>query len=110
MSDNVPASVVLEVSDFRQMAALQQLLELDGRASVSRRARLPEPGRQGTGDLLTVAAAGGGLAAALRVLPEFIRSRRSRVSVTVTVGEKQVVFEGDNLSDAAALLEKLLGD
>lgn len=104
------AGAVLEISDGTQLAALESLLALDPQVRVSRTPGGPQAGQQGSFDLLTVVAGSGGLVAALRVLPEFIRSRRSRVSITVSVGEKQITLEADNLPQAMALLEKLLDD
>lgn len=103
-------TAVLEISDGRQLAALKTLLALDSQVRVSRTPGRPQAGQQGSLDVLTVVAGGGGLVAALRVLPEFIRSRRSHLSITVTVGDKQVTLEADNLPEAMTLLEKLLDD
>lgn len=66
----------IEVSDQSQLRTLQGLLSLavaDG--SVSQVTWQPDSGEQGALDVLTVLASSGSLLAAVRVLPEFLKSR-----------------------------------
>jgi membrane-associated two-gene conflict system component 1 (EACC1) len=74
----------------------------------------PCAGELGVGDVLqvssTVAGTTAGLLLALRTLPEFIRSRRSDVKVTVTTSERELVLEADNVDDVLPILDRILDD
>jgi len=100
-----------EVSDMSQLGLLQGLLTLsvpDG--SIARAAGQPGAGEQGALDTLVLAATGGGLVAAIRVLPEFLRSRRTALSVKMTVKGKSFQLTVTNVDEVMPILEKLLDD
>ena len=71
---------------------------------------VPGAGEQGALDVLTVLAAGGGLVSAIKVLPEFIRSRRSGFRIETTVRGEKLVLEASNVDDLLPVLERLLRD
>src|SRR6266699_2985620 len=70
-------NLILEPSDPAELVALRSWLETMARVRVERLTGTPAPGEQGAIDYLEVIASSGGLIAAIRVLPEFLRARRS---------------------------------
>ena len=78
----------------------------DVRVSVS--SRMPEPGEQGVVDLLVLAGGGGGLLAALRVIPDFLKARRTAISITVKVKGKTVILTASNVDEMMPILERIL--
>lgn len=74
----------------------------------------PAVGELGIGDVLQISSAVGGAAAgvllAMRTLPEFIRSRRSDVKVTVTTADREVVLEVNNVEDVKPILDRMFDD
>jgi len=93
-------SITLEVSDQSQLASLREHLRRIPGTDVTQ-----VPGKSGSGelgawDVLQVAAAGSGvLAVAIKTLPEFIRSRRSDITITITSGEKSITLTVTNAED-----------
>lgn len=107
-------SVQLCISDQAQLGYLQEYLSLAApEAKVLRVAGHPRVGEQGALDVLEVVLAGGGgggLLAAIRVLPEFLRSRRSSLSITATVKGQPVTITAINVDEVMPILERLLDD
>lgn len=102
-------TVALSVSDQAEISSLRAHLHRNRDIAVEQRAGAPGPGEQGIWDFLQVTAATGGLlVVAIRTLPEFIRSRRTDVSVTVKKGDQEVVITAANAEDALRLMEKAL--
>jgi hypothetical protein len=97
------------VSDQSQLGALRQLLDW---AVPGSRVRVipgqPEPGEQGAMDILALLASSSGLVAAIKTLPEFLRSRKTALSVTVTVEDKSVTLTATNVDDVLPILDRLL--
>jgi hypothetical protein len=100
----------LEVSDPSQLRSLQSWLERVPDVRVVRAAVDPVLGEQGAWDLLTVVAgSGGALAVAIQTLPEFIRSRRSIVTLTMKFdGGKEFTLHAENLDQLPEIIEKIL--
>lgn len=105
-----PKGIELSVSDYAQIGSLEELLRLTPGLHVSRIPGQAAPGEQGTLDVITVLASSSGLVAAVRMLPEFLRSRRSGLSITTTVRDKVVVLKATNVDDVMPILERLLDD
>lgn len=101
--------VELVVSDQSQLGPLQEFLSWAAPdAGVSRIAGQPGAGEQGALDVLTVLASSTGLVAAIRVLPEFLRSRRTGLSVTMTVKGEPFTLTATNVDEVMPVLERLL--
>ena len=79
------SEVELRVSDPAQLSALSGWLAGAAPVKVNRVAGRPGPGEQGVVDVLTLLASSTVLAAALKMLPEFIRSRRSNFRIEVKI-------------------------
>jgi hypothetical protein len=85
-----PGIAELSVSDHAQLDSLAQYLSLAmPGVKVTRSAGRAGHGEQGALDVLMIAADSSVLVAVVKVLPEFLRSRKPGVSVTVTVSGKR---------------------
>lgn len=51
-----------------------------------------------------------GLVAAIRVLPQYLRAKRSDVAVTVEVRGKKLTVDAKNVDEIMPILERLLDD
>jgi hypothetical protein len=97
------------VSDPSAFRPLREWLTRVPAAEVEQVAGSPRTGEQGTWDVLTILASSSGvLAVAVRSLPEFIRSRRSDLTITVKVDAKELTLKASNLDDVIPVIEKLL--
>lgn len=103
-------SIHLALTDPAQLRFLEvRLRELSG-VDVTRESDSPRAGELGGGDWLAVVAGSSGLVAAIKVLPEFLRARRSDLKVTCVVKGEKVTVEVTNLEDVMPVLEKMLRD
>lgn len=97
----------LSVSDHSELGSLQRFLSFQG-VSVVRVPGEPGAGEQGALDVLTVLAGSSGLVAAIKVLPEFLRSRRTGFSITMTVRGTPFTLTATNADEVLPILERLL--
>ena len=103
--------VELAVSDPTQLGPLQGFLSLASLdVSMRRMAGEPSPGEQGATDVLVLLAGSSGLVAAIKVLAEFLRSRKTGLSITATVKGKPFTITVTNVDEVMPILEKLLDD
>lgn len=101
----------LSVSDQSQARALREFLSRavpDARVSLA--AGMPAASELGALDVIEVLAGSSGLIAAFRMLPEFLRSRRTALSITATVRGELLTFTATNIDEVMPVLEKLLDD
>lgn len=108
-----PGAAELSVSDYAQLSSLADYLHLavpDVR--VTRSAGRAGRGEQGALDVLIIAADSSVLVAVIRVLPEFLRSRKPGVSVTVTVKGKrrQLTVTAEDVGDVRPVIEKFFDE
>jgi hypothetical protein len=99
----------LAVSDYSQLASLASYLDLvvpDAR--VTRMAGQPGPGEQGALDVLMVAADSSVLVAAIKVLPEFLRSRKKGLSIAIKLKDRQLTLTSDSADDAMRVVDRFL--
>ena len=68
----------------------------------------PVRGEQGVLDVLALVASSSSLVATIKILPEFLRSRRTALSVSITVAEKTVTLTATNIDEVLPVLERLL--
>lgn len=101
------SEVALSVSDPTQLQSLKDWLRGQG-VSVAQSPGVPGPGEQGVLDALTVLAGSSGLVAAVRVLPEFLRSRRSGLRIETTVNGERFTLDATNVEQVLPILERLL--
>ncbi|MFD8006644.1 effector-associated constant component EACC1 [Streptomyces mirabilis] len=100
----------LAVSDPSQLSSLHDWLRGQRDVEVAVTPGVPGAGEQGALDVLTVLASSGGLIAAIRVLPEYIRSRRSGFRIETTVRGERLMLDATNVDDVLPVLERLLRD
>ncbi|WP_255947934.1 effector-associated constant component EACC1 [Streptomyces odontomachi] len=105
-------SVELAVSRHGELNSLRTYLDLAAipGVDVRRVSGTPGPGEQGASDALTVLATSTGLVTAIRVLPQFLRARRSDLSVTVTVRGKKLTVDARNVEEVMPILERLIDE
>jgi len=102
-------TVEIHISDQAELAALRALLQAHPGVDAEQRAGEPEQGEQGAWDFLQVAAASGGaMVVAIKSIPEFIRSRRTDVSVSIKKGDQEILITAPTADDALKLAEKAL--
>jgi hypothetical protein len=102
--------ITLDVSDYSQLGSLQELLHQPPEVNVLRTPGTSERGELGALDVLTVVAGSSGLLTVVRMLPEFIRSRRSNLCVTITVKGESRTLNAENITEVTPILERLLDD
>lgn len=101
--------IELAISDLSQLGALDRFLNWAAPgASVSRTAANPDPGELGAVDVLALVASSSGLVTAIKVLPEFLRSRRTGLSITATIRGEPVQLTATNVDEVLPILERLL--
>jgi hypothetical protein len=102
-------AVELNVSDYGQLGSLQNYLRLAAPdLTVTRVPGQPGSGEQGALDMLTVLADSTVLVALVKVLPEFLRSRKPGMSVDMRLPGKQITITADNAADVMPVLDKFL--
>jgi hypothetical protein len=100
--------VELSVSDQAELGSLREWLSWTPQADVTQVAGKPGAGEQGALDTLALLGSSGALLAAIRVLPEFLRSRRTRLSIKMIVKGKPFTLEASNVDEVMPILERLL--
>ncbi|MFF2850730.1 hypothetical protein ACFVT5_31025 [Streptomyces sp. NPDC058001] len=104
--------VELAVHPHTELGSLRKWLTLASipEAEIRQIPGTPGPGEQGAFDVLSVLAASTGLVAAIKILPQYLRARRSDVSVTVEVRGKKLTVDARNVEEVMPILERLLDD
>ncbi len=100
--------VELVVSDQAELCSLREWLSWTPQVEVAQVAGEPGAGEQGALDALALLASSGALLAAIRVLPEFLRSRRSDVSIEMTVKGEPFKIHATNIDKVMPIIERLL--
>ena len=99
---------MLAVSDQAELRPLREWLAQTPLARVSQESGPPAKGEQGVLDYVAVIASSGGLIAAIKILPAFLRARRPALKITMTVRDKQFTVDATNIDDVLPVLEKLI--
>lgn len=113
MGGTGPGAAELSVSDQAQMRSLTEYLELAVPGiEVTRSGGRAERGEQGALDVLMLVADSSVLVAAVKVLPEFLRSRKPGISVTVTIAGKrrQLTVTAEDTGDLQRVIEKFFDE
>jgi tRNA threonylcarbamoyladenosine modification (KEOPS) complex Pcc1 subunit len=108
-----PGLTELSVSDHGQLGSLAEYLRLAvPGVRVTQSPGRARPGEQGALDVLMIAADSSVLVAVVKVLPEFLRSRKSGVSVTVTVRgkQRQLTVTAEDAGDLRPVIEKFFDE
>jgi len=110
MGDGDKRHIEFAVSDYAQIGSLQDWLCSTPGVEVIRSPGSPGAGEMGALDVLTVVAGSSGLVAAIRIIPEFLRSRRSGLSVTAIVKGEKFTMTASNVKEIMPIVERLLND
>ena len=108
-----PGVAELSISDYAQLGSLVEYLNLAvPTVHVTRSAGYPKPGEQGALDVLSIVADSSVLVALVQVLPEFLRSRKPGVTVTVTVKGKrrQLTVTAEESGDVRSVIDKFFDE
>ncbi len=101
--------VELTVSDPSQLGPLQKFLSWAAPGTgVSRMSGEPGVGEQGVLDVLVLLASSSGLVTAIKVLPEFLKARKTGLTITATVRGKPFKVTATNVDEVMPILEKIL--
>lgn len=101
--------VELIVSDPSELGPLQEFLSWTAPGTdVSRIAGTPGVGEQGALDVLLVLASSSGVVTAIKVLPEFLKARRTGLTITATVKGKPFKMTATNVDEVMPILEKVM--
>ena len=107
----MPDFVNFFISDQSQLWRLRDFRTLSvGAQSVSVTNKEPEAGEQGAVDMLVWAASSGGVLTAIRTLPEFLKARKSDISIKTTVKGKTFTLTAKNVDEVMPIIERLLDD
>lgn len=101
--------VELSLSDYGHLGSLEEYLRMTAPGVVVMRVPgRPGHGEQGALDILTVLADSTVLVALVRVLPEFLRSRKPGMSVDMKLPGKRLTVTADNAEDVLPVIDKFL--
>jgi hypothetical protein len=101
--------VELSLSEYRQLGSLEDYLYLAAPDIwVTRTPGRAGPGEQGALDVLNVLADSTVLVALVKVLPEFLRSRKPGMSIAMELPGKRLTVTADNAEDVIAVIDKFL--
>jgi len=100
--------IEFSVSDYAELGSLQEFLSWVPGVRVSRTAGRLAAGEQGALDVVAVLAGSSGMVAALKMVPEFLRSRRTGLSIRTTVKGEQFILNATNIDEVMPILERLL--
>jgi Effector Associated Constant Component 1 len=98
------------VSDYAQIVSLESWLKSVSGLEVHRSAGSPPAGQMGALDVISVVAGSSGLVAFCRMIPEYLKARRSGLSITATVKGKKFVMSATNIDDIMPVLERFLNE
>jgi len=109
MSQTDPGTAELSVSDYVQLDSLVNYLRLAvPEVPVARNPGRPGHGEQGALDVLTIAADSSVLVAVVNALPQFLRSRKKGVSVTLTVKGKRLTVTAETAEEVLPVIDRFL--
>lgn len=100
--------MILAVSDQSELSSLRARLRETPGLRVIQVASKPGAGELGAVDVLQIIASSGVLAMALKVLPDFLQSRRSEITVTIKVEGQEYSVTAKNVVDIMPVLERTL--
>lgn len=109
MDSSSSGRLELSISDHSQLRSLQEYLSSAAPSiQLLRVAGQTGTGEQGALDLLAVLASSSGLIATIKILPDFLRSRKSAMSITIKVKGQLLTLTVTNTDEMLPILERLL--
>lgn len=102
------SEIVLSVSDQSQLSSLVSWVEATQLVQVQRTSGTPGAGQQGALDSLTLRGGSEALAAALKLLPDFMRAKRADFTMTATMDGAAYFLDLKNVTDITETLQRNL--
>jgi hypothetical protein len=102
--------IELGVTDPAQLSPLRDWLRAQPDVVVRLESGVPRQGELGVVDVVTVLASSGGVVAAIKTLPEFIRSRNRKIRIEATIRGRRFTLEATNVDDLIPIMSRLLDD
>lgn len=103
-------SIGVATSDLAELSSLRSWLHLVPGLTVTRNSAHPDPGELGARDTLTVVGSNRSIRSALRAIPDFVRSRKSDVRVTVTIKDAKYILDVTNVDSVIPTIEHILDE
>lgn len=100
----------LKLSDNSQLLSLQRTLSLAPAVRLDRVPGVPAPGELGAVDYLTAIGGSSALVALIKMLPDFLRARRSDLSVEIVTKGRTVRMTASNIDDVMPAVTAMLDD
>ncbi|MFD0556520.1 hypothetical protein FB566_1763 [Stackebrandtia endophytica] len=101
----------LSISDGAELRSLREHLRRIRGVEIEQIPFASRPGSLGASDVLQIAVpAVGVIAVVIRTLPDFIRSRRSSVTITVESGDMKATITGENIDDIEPIVKRFYPD
>lgn len=103
-------SISIATSELAELSSLQNWLDLVPGLAVTRNSAHPDAGELGAPDTLTAVGTSWSIATALRAIPDYVRSRKSDVQVTITIKEQKYTLDVTNVDSVIPVIEHILDD
>jgi hypothetical protein len=102
-------SVDFSISDPAEFGPLREIIMLGApHAQIRVAGGAPVPGEQGAADVLILLASSSGVVTAIRMLPEFLKARKSGVIITATLNGEPFTLTATNIDEVMPVLERIL--
>jgi Effector Associated Constant Component 1 len=102
--------IELAVSNPADLASLRNWLRAQPDVDVGLASGVQAPGELGVVDVVTVLASSGGVVAAIKTLPDFLRARSPKLRIEATVRGRRFTLDATNVDDVLPIIERLLED
>ena len=100
--------ITLSTTDPAEISALHTWLRGYSDIEATLVAGQPQAQELGVLDVVTVVAGSAGLATLIKIIPDFIRSRRSDVRIEMTVNDRKVLIDAKNVDEVMPIVERFL--
>lgn len=102
--------VELAISNPADLSSLRDWLRAQPNVEVGLASGAPAPGELGVVDVVTVLASSGGVIAAIKTLPDFLRARSRKLRIEATIRGRGFTLDATNVDDVLPIIERLLAD
>ena len=109
-SDRAGRRVEIGISDPAALSSLARWLNRTPGVQVERGSTLPSGTELGGMEILVAVLGSSGLTALITALPEFLKSRRGQIELTVRAGGREIHVKTDDPAVASDLVRELRGE
>ncbi|MCY1141560.1 hypothetical protein OWR29_26480 [Actinoplanes sp. Pm04-4] len=100
--------LTVEVPDASLVSSLVRWIERLPGARTERSTAPPRQGELGTVDIVIAIISSSGVAALIQTLPEFLRAKRSPITIKLRRNETEVEVSASSMDDVSTMVDKLL--